>query len=264
MEKTLSKDLKVREREMSKGILRQRRNLMAVSILLPLYLISGANVEKVSILGTVISIENSNIITISLILLFTYFLLRYYQYFNEESHVKNAKENLKKYQNLYITRYFIRKAKNKLNYPHENNELFGYIFPKVFGLNSDYYHGIRKNEVIKVNLFKRQFRALVSLYSNSSFMQRKGDDFLKEREEITQYLINSSDWVNCITEKNDEIIEHLYESKIEVNVILIQLAKLRGFINFILTNSLFTDYYLPLITSFATVIVLFIYGFKYM
>ena len=85
-----------RNREMSTGLLRQRRNIMAISILLPLYLFSGATFNKINILGNSVTLNNPKLITIFLIVLFFYFLLRYWQYFNEENYIKSVKWLLKR------------------------------------------------------------------------------------------------------------------------------------------------------------------------
>lgn len=73
-----------RTTDMSAGMLRQRRNLLGISVFMPIYLYSGAKMYKISFLGNEAKIENPEIITYSLIAMFLYFLLRYYQYFNEE------------------------------------------------------------------------------------------------------------------------------------------------------------------------------------
>lgn len=73
-----------RERDMTAGLLRQRRNLIAVSVILFFYNLGGLKITKINILGNYIEVGNPSIFSFALWLFFTYFLYRYWLYFKEE------------------------------------------------------------------------------------------------------------------------------------------------------------------------------------
>lgn len=101
---------KARDRDISDGMLRQRRNLIAASIAMPLFFLSEAKIEKINLLGTIINIENPEIIPYLISGIFFYFLLRYFQYYNEENHIKTMKASLKENTFAIEKRYLWNRA----------------------------------------------------------------------------------------------------------------------------------------------------------
>lgn len=69
---------------MSEGILRQRRNLMVVSLIIILLSFGGVEIQEVGALGTKLVFAKKDALYIGLWSIFFYFLFRYYQYFLEE------------------------------------------------------------------------------------------------------------------------------------------------------------------------------------
>lgn len=65
--------------------LRQRRNLIAISVLLLVFDFAEVKVSKVSILGTELLVGNVQILVVCAWVLWAYFFLRYYQYWRLES-----------------------------------------------------------------------------------------------------------------------------------------------------------------------------------
>lgn len=69
---------------MNQDLLRQRRNLIAISAFLVLFDIANIQVAKVSLLGNELIVGNVRVLIYSAWCLWAYFLLRYYQYWRAE------------------------------------------------------------------------------------------------------------------------------------------------------------------------------------
>ena len=65
-------------------ILRQRRNLVAMSCLLIIFDLAKVEVAKVGVLGTDLIIGDVRVLAISMWVVWAYFLLRYYQFWRKE------------------------------------------------------------------------------------------------------------------------------------------------------------------------------------
>lgn len=70
--------------QMNNNLLRQRRNLMAISLFLIIFDIANIKIEKISFLGIELFVGNVGVIMYMAWLMWAYFLLRYFQYFNQE------------------------------------------------------------------------------------------------------------------------------------------------------------------------------------
>jgi hypothetical protein len=85
---------------MDADLLRQRRNLIAISAILTVFDFAKVRIAKISILGTELLIGNAEALMICAWTLWAYFLLRYYQYWIAERDecIRDAfKEKLDKY-----------------------------------------------------------------------------------------------------------------------------------------------------------------------
>lgn len=69
---------------MNPDLLRQRRNLIAVSAVLLVFDFSNVKITKVSVLGTELLVGNAQVLMVCAWVLWGYFLLRYYQYWKDE------------------------------------------------------------------------------------------------------------------------------------------------------------------------------------
>lgn len=67
--------------EIHDGFIRQRKNLIAVSLLLIFAETSGIEINKINLLGNEVSLKNPNIVYIILWMALFYWFARYYQYF---------------------------------------------------------------------------------------------------------------------------------------------------------------------------------------
>ena len=77
---------------MNPDLLRQRRNLIAISAVLLLFDFADVKIGKIGILGTDLVVGDVRVLMWSAWLLWAYFLLRYYQYWRaaETAHIRNT------------------------------------------------------------------------------------------------------------------------------------------------------------------------------
>lgn len=77
---------------MNSDLLRQRRNLIAISAFLVLFDVANVEIAKVSLLGTELIVGNAQVLIYSAWCLWGYFLLRYYQYWRTEPghHIRDS------------------------------------------------------------------------------------------------------------------------------------------------------------------------------
>lgn len=69
---------------MTEGLLRQRRNLMAVSLALGFLKLGEVKISQLDVYGVAITFDNPHVLFVSLWLAWGYFALRYVQYFVQE------------------------------------------------------------------------------------------------------------------------------------------------------------------------------------
>lgn len=70
---------------MDDDILRQRRNLIAISTVLILFDFADVKIAKVSVLGTELIVGSPNVLIIFTWVIWAYLLLRYYQYWRQDN-----------------------------------------------------------------------------------------------------------------------------------------------------------------------------------
>lgn len=91
---------------MNQDLLRQRRNLVAISAILLVFDFANVQITKISVIGTELLVGNVNVLMVCAWVLWAYFLLRYYQYWRAEphKHIRDTfKQEFKDYTKSYIT-----------------------------------------------------------------------------------------------------------------------------------------------------------------
>jgi len=89
---------------MNADLLRQRRNLIAISAVLLIFDFANVTIAKISVLGTELLVGNARILMVCAWILWGYFFLRYYQYWRVEPdrHIRAAfTERFDKYARSY-------------------------------------------------------------------------------------------------------------------------------------------------------------------
>ncbi|MGE0111660.1 hypothetical protein [Aquabacterium sp.] len=92
---------------MNPDLLRQRRNLILISLALLLSNAASLSIEKISIFGTEISVGNAPNFQACAWVVWFYFLIRYYQYLRQEGDlqiIKTAKSNFDAHSFAYVMR----------------------------------------------------------------------------------------------------------------------------------------------------------------
>jgi hypothetical protein len=137
--------------DLSPSLLRQRRNLMVVSLIILFMVIAGAKLDKVTFLGIQMTFENPKAIIWFLKIFLIYFLYRYYLYIIQEPDLflKNTF-----YDRLRaLTWQKIQIAKNE-------------IYPQVKEYGGEY--DFRKMK--KAGIFKRNVNGVVGRDSSGGFI----------------------------------------------------------------------------------------------
>ena len=239
---------KARDREISSGLLRQRRNLLGISIAMPLFFLSGAAIEKINILGTIIKIKNPEIITYSIVCLFVYFFIRYFQYYNEENHIESLKKSFNTNLFSFESRYFSRKATKCV-------EEFMCRYIEVYYL--DPYHRrdrYKKNSIAdKVDEVTFPFfrKCTYCLHSQEGM---SASEIIHFHEKMNKTPF--SDWPRLNSKNSDGIMEsEYYQNSFSYCTLYVYLLRSYGVAKYILTETYFTDYQLPFIVAFLSCIV---------
>ncbi|MCU4677031.1 hypothetical protein N7931_15460 [Catenovulum sp. 2E275] len=241
-----SKPIKPRDRELSPGLLRQRRNLLGISILMILFSSSGAVIDKVNILGNNINIQNPQIIPYFISLLFLYFLIRYFQYFNEENHVKSSKVSFQKNLKFYYLKYLRHKSILGVHEFRSNDV-------KLYFKDQSYRRDEPKNSVEdESNEFKFPWYLKIPycLYTEPNCSSRESKNFHAKMKESEFSL-----WPR-VQQENDygESKSNFYSHHINCNIPISLLLKFLGILRYLFTESYFTDYYLPFVIAFISFI----------
>lgn len=112
--------------DLSAGMLRQRRNLMATSLLVIFLEYAGASFNSIDVLGIQITFKNPNAVMHFIWIFQAYYFLRYYQYFRQE-----PKDGLRTEFQLALSKVAKKKIDDIKNRKFPNSYLVGditYIF----------------------------------------------------------------------------------------------------------------------------------------
>lgn len=129
--------------DMSPALLRQRRNLIIVSLIILFMVIAGAKLDKMTFLGIQMTFENPEAIVWFLKFFLIYFLYRYYLYFVQE-------ENHSLKNNFYT---YLR----KLTW-HKLQNIRDELYPGVSGSSGNFNF----DSMEKTSVFKRQVKAIIA------------------------------------------------------------------------------------------------------
>ena len=237
---------KARNRDVSEGILRQRRNLLISSIILPLFFFSGAEIEKTNLLGTIIKIENPLIIKISLVGLFIYFLWRYWQYYLEETWIQDMHRTIKNYIYSHESKALDRKARKKASFLNQdilnvslapNKHSFGLVFANIPDTLDE-----------KIGLFRR---------TSAIYIHPRAIEYGEPENQIKNYYKSLNEqtlWKPIYTSERKSEEADFHTLNVEYNILSFFVMRVYGFLSFIVKESYFTDYLLPFVVSLASII----------
>lgn len=118
---------------MNQDLLRQRRNLIAISAVLVVFDFAQVTITKVSVLGTELLVGNAKILMVCAWVLWAYWLLRYYQYWRTEpdQHIRTSfKSRLDAYARSYTKAKAVQDAAGQLfdNYKITRTGFFSWSY----------------------------------------------------------------------------------------------------------------------------------------
>ena len=166
---------------------KQRRNLVIISLVLIFYHAADLSFDKVNILGNTVTIGHPEVVSFCLFSFFVYFLWRYFTIFNEvnghEETIRIIKELIENYSDAYAQYYFSKKSgvnpkRIGLSRKKENNEFGEFIENYKYKVHT-YPASLNEDQTAKLKglcevkglpLFQIKFRAIaVSIFKYKAF-----------------------------------------------------------------------------------------------
>ena len=244
----MSDDRKARYRDISEGLLRQRRNLLLTSLLMPIFFLSGASIEKINLLGTIITVQSPEIIKYSIVVLFAYFFLRYWQYYQEETYVKDMHREMR--QHLYHLEQssLNKKVREKANFV--SNEILSICFADPRYNWGCRFTVIPENKDRVVFPFVRECEFYI-YPDNRGYNNREG---MIEAFHAMLSKPEHSNWHPVITSDQEGSSPSFYREYLKYNILKFHFMRLVGACRYMLNESYFTDYQLPFIVSISSVV----------
>ncbi len=123
------------------GFIRQRRNLIIISLCLLFYDSFGLDLKKVSILGNELYVQNHDLLPTVLWIIYTYFLIRYYQYFNDL------------YDRGIATKYRIQVNQSLINWAYAKGKK-DYIVENKINNTTKYKFGVPESHFSEIEAWK--------------------------------------------------------------------------------------------------------------
>jgi hypothetical protein len=239
---------KARDRDISDGMLRQRRNLIAASIAMPLFFLSEATIEKVNLLGTVIKIENPEVISYAISGLFFYFLLRYFQYYNEENHIKAMKESMRENVFAIETRYLWDRAIQPV-------VAFKSSYIYIYYLDPQHRRDTRSPDNIDDQADTSPFpffrRCSYQLHTQHGVGSGSITNF---HEEMKNPPFDS--WQHFNNGGTGVFGDHpYYQNQFTYFIFTLYIFRTLGFLKYLTSESYFTDYHLPFLLAAVSLLV---------
>ena len=238
--------------QMSDGFLRQRRNLVLSSFFLFIFITLGFELEQIKLLGNTARITNSANIPIILFVIQLYFMLRYWQYYLEESSRPLAlKEIGKNIMNLELKFFDNEVFKNwdKLGFPHR----YEAIYPRYSHDNN------RSKDILEINIddekgaFFRRYCFVFIHISNS------------EIPCFDEKVLGNEGW-EVINDPHKEKSRSgkFFKGKVSYNSLRLLYFRISGFLKYIFIQPFFTDYELPIILSCLSLSTSLIFFFDFL
>jgi len=242
----MTDDRKARYRNISDGLLRQRRNLLLISLIMPLFFLSGASIDKINILGTIITIKNPLIVEYSLLILFVYFLLRYWQYYQEETYVKDMHREMHEHVYHLEKSYLNKKAKEKASFLDKDIVSVCFTDSKYsWGCS---FVGIPNKKDRVVFPFMRECEFYI--YPDTHGYNDKTEDVEKFHSILAKP--ENSNWHPLNLSNEEATPPSFYREYLKYSIIKFNSMRIIGLFRYVLSTSYFTDYQLPFIVAMVS------------
>jgi hypothetical protein len=245
----VAEERKARYRDISDGLLRQRRNFLLISLLMPLFFLSGAAFEKINLLGTVILVKNPDVIKYSLVLLFSYFGLRYWQYYQEETYVKDMHNRIHEHLYYQEEKYLNKKAREKAKFLNSNFVRVCFSDPR-YSRRSGRFTATpeKKDQVVFPFMRKCEFY----IYPADDRQGHKESEI--ENFHSILSLPENSHWESVSASGTTDKPPYFYRQYLTYSILKFNTFRLLGGFRYMFSESYFTDYQLPFIVGVLSIV----------
>lgn len=233
------------EKEISAGLLRQRRNLLLISLIMPLFFLSGASINQINMFGTVINIQNQSGIYIVLFVIYFYFLWRYLQYYLEENRAKEFSS--------------LRKDKiAKIEFDY----LKGLMFKKTDCFEIEHYYPSYKPEALdkKMGIFRKSRAMQIYGLPNKYYHHYSRDSKSPKKLPADEIQLIEKEWKYVEKQQGDSRSDPIFETDVAFNWLYLKWLKFKGNLIFYIVHPYFSDYKLPFIIAAVSLIVSVVYA----
>lgn len=249
------------EKELSVGLLRQRRNLILISLIMPLFFLSGAAVNQINMFGTVIHLQSQSGINIVLFVIFFYFLWRYLQYYLEENRAKEF--------------CFLRD--NKIH-QIEFDYFKELMFIKTKCLEFEHYYPCYKNEdkfnlnstrILpdaamdkKISTFKKSRAMEIYGLSNKYYKHYCQDKDKHIKLPSDEVELIEKEWRYVNKKQGDARSGAIFETDVKYHSLYLTWLKFKAKLKFYIVHPYFSDYKLPFLIAGVSLIISVTYASK--
>jgi len=242
-------EVKARTRELSQGLLRQRRNLIISSIIMPLFFVGEMSVEKINVFGSVLDVKNQFGIKSIIILFFSYSLLRFWQYYREEIHTKEIWGAFVQSIIEKEEKYLEIEARNKAKMVTVSKSRIHVSFPTKKSDSIPQQPLINRRIEEKVPLFKRSASVEIQICDPAYEQKFLGEKYNIQNPNEDEIESLSKQWKLIGKAVDDSRSGVLFSSQLEYSIPRIYLLRTYGGISFFLNQSYVTDYQLPFVIA---------------
>lgn len=246
-----------RKNVMSDALLRQRRNVIAISVFIPVYLFSGMNLYQVSFFGNVVLIDNPSSIFVILTVLYLYFLLRYSQFYREDYVATGISISIYRNYENKVSAILVEKTNCLLRdcifeYESFDEHLVEVISPLGYDYDRDKLISV-DGPLPVINIFKSsKYTARVKIRevpADGVWSENIED----QRKIIAGSLMNSNIWV-AATEDGDKFSAHIY-----VPSYVFHFSRFANWLSHAFKTTKVTDYHLPFAISALSALSVFLH-----
>lgn len=245
-----------RREGMSEGLLRQRRNLLLSSCLIFMITFLQVEVNQINFLGTQVAIKNPEHVGLVLLVIHTYFFLRFIQYYIDEGDIPSPLQEIRLNFEAFEKKLFKALAYDKLGDIQLEN--FEYVYPQYRRLSNDDRMAIENNVPDEsIWVINKKVYVVIHIWGKEDKTNILNSNPPGFRETVE----NRNNWeVVEDPETNTGRSGFFIRNYVEINKIKISYLKLMGFITYIFKQPFFTDYQLPgLIGVVSFILMLVVY-----
>ncbi|APC89883.1 TPA: hypothetical protein NGU10_002906 [Vibrio parahaemolyticus] len=246
----MQQEEKARDRELSNGILRQRRNLLISSVAVFIFLALGFEITEIKFLGNSAKVNNPLAVPVLILMAHLYFTLRYWQYYLEENPIPKVRDVIKQSIVDYESSYLSGLTKQKVE------KLFSFesIYPS-FPRNNLLTWGKPREQIPDkvVGINTKAVCVYLKIHSVDEILNVC--DMVDNNFVFKPQYANQNDWIiaeNIEDNWGTKKVGIVLEGWVTCRRTLFFWFRVKSVFKYIFKQSYFTDYQLPLVLSFLS------------